>query len=176
MDPFMGIMILLDSIYNGGDGGDPTQRGVKLNQTSSHGFLEFMRGILPEGLWHVFMKIAHRWWACMSKLGVAYIMDHEVAACQRPLFHGHTSWSDLLKNVFWKPLDPWLGVNWTWTKRSEYAPNVDVLIFLNICPKRTILEFFFMFNLLSLFFYSFRVTIERFGQKNNKNILKRCFF
>ena len=46
-------------------------------------------------------------------------------------------WFDFLKeNQFTKPLDSWLGVDQMWIKRNDYAPKVNVLIFLIYVQKR----------------------------------------
>ena len=80
---------------------------------------------------------------------------------------GHTFHGPITKIIHLKaPLGTWLGVNQMWTKRSDHAPKVDVLIY--ICPKRAVLEQFFMFDLLP-FFPSFLVTMDTFGKNNNNN-------
>ena len=56
------------------------------------------------------------------------------------------AWSDFSKYAFFNPLGPWLGVNWTWTKRSDHAPKNGCLDSSSICPKRGVLINFFMFD------------------------------
>ena len=49
-------------------------------------------------------------------------------------------WSKYLKNQFTKPFDPSLDVNQMWTERNDHASKVNVLIFRNLCPKKTIMK------------------------------------
>ena len=78
-------------------------------------------------------------------------MDDKVVPCQRAFFHGHTSMVQFLKNAFLKPLGPSLGINQIWTNKSDHAPKSGCADLFDICPKRAILGFFFMFDLLPFF-------------------------
>ena len=56
-------------------------------------------------------------------------------------------WSNYFINVFSKPLGLSLGVNRTWTKRSDHAPKSGCADFFLICSKRLVLRNFFMFDI-----------------------------
>ena len=78
-------------------------------------------------------------------------MDHKVVPCPDGIFlwsHYH----DLIfkKMQFLKALDPSLGVNRTWTKRSDHALESG-FSFMYICPKRTFLGLFSYFTIFSSF-------------------------
>ena len=59
-----------------------------------------------------------------------------------------------------------------WTKRSKYAPKSRFGKYIKICPKRGILGFFFMLDLLPLFSPSFPIIMVTFffwgGEKKKK--------
>ena len=106
-------------------------------------------------------------------------MDHEVVPCQRALFslsHFMVTFPqfDFYENIVLKALGPWLGVNWTWIKRSDHAPkSVYIDLFFNICPKRN----FWEFSSCLTFFPSSLITIETSppSKKKHWKILKRYF-
>jgi hypothetical protein len=78
-------------------------------------------------------------------------------------------------NTLLKPLGPWLGVNWTWTKRSDHAPKHGCVVCSGktLMWKRAILEIIFMFDFLPFIFTSFLITIKMFGQKRKKKKRKK---
>ena len=65
---------------------------------------------------------------------VVAIMDHEVYHVKDIFPWSHfiitLPWSDLWQNTHLKPLGPWLGVNQTWTKRSDHSPKNGRVSFL----------------------------------------------
>jgi hypothetical protein len=71
-------------------------------------------------------------------------------------------------NAFLKPLNPSLGVNRTWAKKSDHAPLGGSAHFFNICPQRAVWGIFFMFDLLPFFFPSFLVTMKNVWQNKTK--------
>jgi hypothetical protein len=65
-------------------------------------------------------------------------------------------------------LGPELGVNQKWAKRSVHAPKCGCVDVYNVCPKRFISGYFFMFDLLPFFSPSFLVTTETFTNNSTK--------
>ena len=93
------------------------------------------------------------------------------------------TWSNSLKNIYLKPLGPWLGVNQTWTKGSDHALKSGCSNFCNICPQKPILETFFMFDLIPLLlpflpcnyekYFQIKIKINKY--QSIKNYQKRHF-
>ena len=77
-------------------------------------------------------------------------------------------WSIFFLNTFLRPLNPSLGVNRTWAKKSDHAPKGGYAHFFNICPQRAVWGIFFMFDLLPFVFPSFLVTMKKCLAKQNK--------
>ena len=103
--------------------------------------------------------LLHGPWSCPMSKGIF----------PKVIIHGNTSMIPFLENVFLKPLNPWLGVNQTWTKRSDHAPKSGCAVFFNICSKRVVLRIFFMFDLLCFLFPSLLVTMKNDWPKKNVN-------
>ena len=57
-------------------------------------------------------------------------------------------WSSFFKHQFTKLLGPSLGVNWMWIKRNDHVPKIERVDFLDIWPKKTLLERFKFHHLL----------------------------
>ena len=85
-------------------------------------------------------------------------------------------WSAFLKKCILKPLGPQLGVNWTWTKRSDHSSKVYVLIFLYMSKKGSFGNFLHVWSsplLLPFFLHKYEKSL---AQNTWFKILKRHFF